>query len=101
MADTAEKPGAIEIEVAYANPEQQVVVKLSVPPGTALTDAIRLSGLLQRFPEISLAGLQAGIFGVVCKPEHSLQAGDRVEIYRPLLHDPKEARRQRALNRKL
>jgi uncharacterized protein len=100
MAESAEEPEVIEIEVAYAKPEAQAVVRLSVPHGTTLWEAISLSGLLAKFPEINQADLKTGVFGVVCKPEHILQSGDRVEIYRLLLHDPKEARRQRALKQK-
>jgi putative ubiquitin-RnfH superfamily antitoxin RatB of RatAB toxin-antitoxin module len=101
MAETlAESVSEIEVEVAYAKPEEQVVVRLTVPHGTTLFEAISLSGLLQRFPEINPADLSTGVFGVVCKPEQILKAGDRVEIYRPLIHDPKEARRQRAMARK-
>jgi len=53
--------------------------------------------LLELFPELVLAELQAGIFGVTCKLDQPVKEGDRIEIYRPLVHDPKEARRQRAL----
>lgn len=91
--------GAIEIEVVFAKPEEQVVVQLQVPEGAMAERAVYLSGLTQRFPEINLSELKIGVFGVVCKLDHVLKQGDRVEIYRPLLHDPKEARRQRALKR--
>ena len=90
--------GLIEIEVAYAKPEEQVIVTVKVPQGTTLIQAAEESGLLVRFPEISHTDLKLGIFGVVCKPEQIVKQGDRVEIYRALIHDPKEARRQRALN---
>jgi len=86
----------LEIEVAYAKPEQQVIVALQLPEGTTVIQAICTSGLLERFPEIDHANIKTGIFGVICQPEHPLKQGDRVEIYRPLVHDPKEARRQRA-----
>ena len=87
----------VEVEVAYAKPEQQALVTLLMPEGATVGDAIQASGLLGRFPEIALSGLKAGIFGVVCKLDQPVSEGDRIEIYRPLLHDPKEARRQRAL----
>jgi uncharacterized protein len=87
----------IEIEVAYAKPEEQVIVTINIPLGTTIGQAVRLSGLLERFPEISRTDLMAGIFGIVCTPDQAVKQGDRVEIYRPLLHDPKEARRLRAL----
>jgi uncharacterized protein len=91
--------GLIEIEVAYAKPEEQVIVTINVPQGTTVGQAVILSGLLERFPEISQSELKTGIFGVSCKPEQIVREGDRVEIYRPLIHDPKEARRQRALKK--
>ena len=86
----------IDIEVAYANPEQQVIVTLAMPEGATVGQAITASGLLTRFPEINQTDLKAGIFGSVYKLDQPLKQGDRVEIYRPLRHDPKEARRQRA-----
>ncbi len=86
----------IEIEVAYATPEQQVILALKIPEGTTVEQAIQASGLLSHFPEIDEGNLKAGIFGSVCKLDHPVKQGDRVEIYRPLIHDPKEARRQRA-----
>jgi uncharacterized protein len=93
------KAGLFEIEVAYAKPEEQVIAAIKVPQGTTLAQAVELSGVLGRFPEISHSDLKLGIFGVVCKPEQTVKQGDRVEIYRPLIHDPKEARRQRALKK--
>ncbi len=86
----------IAVEVAYANPEQQEIVALELPEGVTVEQAIQASGLLERFPEIAATDLNVGIFGRVCKLEQPLRQADRVEIYRPLLHDPKEARRQRA-----
>ena len=89
----------IDVEVAYAKPEQQEIVALKMPEGTTAEQAIIASSLLNRFPEIDGADLKAGIFGSVCKLDQPLRQGDRVEIYRPLIHDPKEARRQRAAKR--
>ncbi len=86
----------LEIEVAYAKPEQQVIMALQVPEGTTAKQAIDASGLLERFPEITCSEIKAGIFGTVCPYDHPLKQGDRVEIYRHLQNDPKEARRQRA-----
>ena len=87
----------VELKVAYANPEEQVIVALEMPEGTTIGDAIQASGLLERFPELALSELNVGIFGVICKLDQIIGEGDRIEIYRPLVHDPKEARRQRAL----
>lgn len=87
----------VNVELAYAKPEQQLIVTLAMEEGATVEAAIKASGLLERFPEIASSGLNAGIFGVVCTPDQPVKEGDRIEIYRPLLHDPKEARRQRAL----
>jgi len=89
----------MDVEVAYATPEQQVIVTLTLPEGGTVEQAIHASGLLNRFPEIDGTDIKAGIFGSVCKLDQPLKQGDRVEIYRPLIHDPKEARRQRAARR--
>lgn len=88
----------VNIEVAYAKPETQLIVALSLPEDTTLETAVKASGILERFPEIALSALNVGVFGVVCKLDQPIKQGDRVEIYRPLRHDPKEARRQRALD---
>jgi putative ubiquitin-RnfH superfamily antitoxin RatB of RatAB toxin-antitoxin module len=87
----------IAIEVAYALPEQQTIIALSLPQGTTVEQAISASKVLDLYPDINQAELNVGIFGNACKLEDLLKTGDRVEIYRPLHHDPKEARRQRAL----
>ncbi len=86
----------IDVEVAYATPAKQVILKLAVVPGTRLEQAIRLSGIQQQFPEIDLKLNKVGIFGRLGKLTDVLQAGDRVEIYRPLIADPKEVRKKRA-----
>ena len=85
-----------EVEVAYALPEQQPVVKLQVAPGTTVRDAVLRSGLVERFPEINPETVKLGIFGRLAKGDATLGPGDRVEIYRPLIADPKEARKKRA-----
>lgn len=86
----------IPVEVAYATPEKQLILKLTVPGNATLEDAIRASGILEAFPEIDLATARVGVFGKPGKPGDSLHPGDRVEIYRPLIADPKEVRKQRA-----
>lgn len=86
----------IDIEVSYATPQKQAVVQLRLPPGSTLRQAVERSGLLREFPEISLETCKLGVFGRPRKAEDPLQAGDRVEIYRPLIADPKQARRVRA-----
>ncbi|MFA6051350.1 MAG: RnfH family protein [Methylobacter sp.] len=85
------------VEVAYAKPEEQAIVTLAMPEGATVEAAIKASGLLERFPEISSSELKVGIFGEVCKLDQPVREGDRIEIYRLLIHDPKDARRQRAL----
>ncbi|OWL86525.1 RnfH family protein [Halopseudomonas aestusnigri] len=90
------------VEVAYALPHKQKIVTLNVPEGTSMLDAVRLSCMDQHFPELDLESAPLGIFGkAVPKPaERVLQSGERVEIYRPLIADPKEVRKQRAAKAK-
>lgn len=85
----------LDVEVAYARAETQQIVSLSVKPGTTFEQAIEQSGILQMFPEIDLAVNKVGVFGKLSKKTTELKAGDRVEIYRPLIADPKEVRRKR------
>lgn len=84
------------IEVVYALPEVQVLISLDVEEGTTLRAAIERSGVLERFPEIDLEKAKVGIFGKLSKPDTLMRPRDRVEIYRPLIADPKEVRKQRA-----
>lgn len=86
----------IPVEVAYARPDEQVVLAVEVPRGATVRQAIERSGVLQQFMEIDLAENKVGIFGKLTKLEQELQPNDRVEIYRPLIADPKEVRRARA-----
>lgn len=88
----------ISIEVVYASVSRQVLLKVDVPPEVTLRQALALSGIGAQFPELDLQHCPVGIFGKrVSQPEmQRLNDGDRVEIYRPLLADPKEARRLRA-----
>lgn len=87
---------SIEVEVAYASPARQRIVSLRVNAGTTAADAVRLSGLLREFPEITLETAKLGIHGRRVAHDDVVSAGDRVEIYRPLVADPKMVRRQRA-----
>ena len=86
----------LRIEVAYALREEQVLLELEMAEGTTARQAVEHSGILRRFPEIDLARAGLGIFGRVVSPDTPLRDGDRVEIYRPLMADPKQARRTRA-----
>ncbi|HHJ13838.1 MAG TPA: RnfH family protein [Gammaproteobacteria bacterium] len=96
MPAGADARDTIPVEVAYARPDEQRVIQLEVPEGTSAIQAVELSGIRQFFPEIPAEGIKLGIFGKLKKPEQVLAAGDRVEIYRPLIADPKEVRRKRA-----
>jgi putative ubiquitin-RnfH superfamily antitoxin RatB of RatAB toxin-antitoxin module len=89
---------SIAIEVAYALAERQKLLRLQVPCGTTVRQAAVLSGLDGYFPGLDLSSCALGIFGkAVSQPnERLVQEGERVEIYRPLLADPKEVRKQRA-----
>lgn len=91
----------ILVEVAYALPGQQVIVPVTVAPGTTAQAALEASGILVKFPEIDINTNKIGIFGKLCKPDTVLRHLDRVEIYRPLIADPKEVRRQRAAEGKV
>jgi len=90
----------INIEVAYALPEQQVIIPLQVNVGTTVMQAIELSGVLEQFADIDITSSKVGIFGKAEKPDTELREKDRVEIYRPLIADPKESRRKRAEKKK-
>lgn len=85
----------INVEVAYARPDQQVIVAFSVPAETSAEQAILASGIVERFPEINLSQQTIGIFSQICTLQKTLSNGDRIEIYRPLLQDPMTARRNR------
>lgn len=93
-------PKTISVEVAYALPGQQWLRVLRLPIGVTAREAIDSSGVLIHFPEIDLSHQLVGIFGTIVPLEHELKEGDRVEIYRPLMVDPKLARRQRAVSLK-
>ena len=86
---------SITIEVLYALPHEQVLLKLSVVHGCNVGQAIVLSGMLEKYPEIDLSCNKLGIYGKLSKTDTLLQDRDRVEIYRPLRADPKQGRRLR------
>lgn len=97
----------INVEVAYALAERQKLVALQVPPGTTALQAVQQSGIADAFPELDLATSKFGIFsqmlgtkGLPEADQYQLQERDRVEIYRPLIADPKEVRRKRAAEAK-
>ncbi len=86
----------ITVSVAYALPEEQVVLELKVEAGATIEKAVLQSGILQKYPEIDLSQNKVGIYGHVEPLSKQLVAKDRVEIYRAITCDPKEVRRQRA-----
>ena len=87
-----------QVEVAYARPDKQEIISVRVPKGTTAVEAVKLSGIAAIFPEIDAESIDMGIFGKVIKrpADHELRDGDRVELYRPLQIDPKQARLNRA-----
>lgn len=89
-------PAEIEVEVVYATPERQRLLVVRVAQGSTVDQAIHSSGILEQFPEIDLAVNKVGVFGRICPLSRVLEAGERVEIYRPLIADPKEVRRRLA-----
>jgi len=88
--------GELTIEVAYALPDRQIIIAVQAQPGITAREAIVASGILDAFPEIGLDTSKIGIFGKHVHQHARLENHDRVEIYRPLMADPKELRRQRA-----
>jgi putative ubiquitin-RnfH superfamily antitoxin RatB of RatAB toxin-antitoxin module len=91
----------IQVEIVYAKPERQEIAKLQLPAGSTVGQAIEASGLLARYPEIDLAKNKLGVYAKLAKPDTALRDRDRVEIYRPLIADPKEVRKQRAAEGKV
>ncbi len=90
----------LTVEVAYALPEKQVVLTTEVPAGASIEQAIKASGVLEKFPEIDLGRQAVGIYSQLKKLSDPVQADDRIEIYRDLIADPKEVRRRRAEQQK-
>ena len=86
----------IRVEVAYALPDRQVVIPVRVRLGATLIEAVLRSGIVDLFPEIDLDRNKLGVFGRVAAADRILAKGDRVEIYRPLMTDPRQLRKLRA-----
>jgi putative ubiquitin-RnfH superfamily antitoxin RatB of RatAB toxin-antitoxin module len=85
----------IRVEVAYALQTEQVVLRVRLPEGATIAEAIERSGMLRKHPEIDPGKATVGVYGRLARLDTPLRDGDRVEIYRPLKADPKEARRKR------
>jgi putative ubiquitin-RnfH superfamily antitoxin RatB of RatAB toxin-antitoxin module len=91
----------LNIEVCYAQAQSQAVVKVKLPEGSNLQQALEASGLLAKHPEIDLKKNKFGIWNKLSKLDSVLRDRDRIEIYRPLIADPKEVRKQRAAEGKV
>ena len=92
--------GAIRVEVAYARPDIQRVIEVDSPAGAVVRDVIQRSGIAKLFPELDVANCPIGVFGRTVPDDYVPRHGDRIEIYRPLSLDPREARRVRAASRR-
>ena len=86
----------MQVEVVYGDAEHQTLLNCEIAESSTVRDAIIHSGILQKYPELEISSLELGVFSKKVDLTHDLQEGDRVEIYRPLTIDPKEARRLRA-----
>jgi putative ubiquitin-RnfH superfamily antitoxin RatB of RatAB toxin-antitoxin module len=91
--------GVLQVTIVYATPKEEFIHPMHVPPGTTAGQAIEHSGVLARFPEINLVTQPVGIYGKKKSLDTVLRERDRVEIYRPLVADPKDSRRRRAAKR--
>ena len=91
----------ISVEVVYPLPQKQEIFSVNLPPGATVREAIESSGVLARYPEIDLAKSKLGVFAKLAKPDSVLRDRDRVEIYRPMIADPKEVRKQRVAEGKV
>ncbi len=96
MARVSGRVELISVEVAFATAARQVVLALQVDRDATVEDAIKQSGILREFPQLDLSVHPVGIFGERVRLDAPLASGDRIEIYRPLSTDPKQARRRRA-----
>lgn len=90
------KPWKIQIEVVYPLAHEQILFKTQVAEGASIRQGIMASGILQRYAHLDLEQLEVGVYGKLAKLDDSLRAKDRIEIYRPLIADPKAVRKQRA-----
>ena len=94
-------PDLLNIEVVYALPQKQEIFAVKLPEGATVREAVEACGVLQKYPEIDLTKNKLGVFAKLSKPDSPLRDRDRVEIYRPLIADPKEVRKQRAAEGKI
>ncbi len=94
-------PESISVEVVYPLPQKQEIFTVRLAAGATVRQAIEASGVLQKYPEVDLGKNKLGVFAKLTKPDAPLRDKDRVEIYRPLIADPKEVRKQRAAEGKV
>ena len=94
-------PELMTIEVVYALADKQELFTIKLPLGASAIEAVEASGVLKKYPEIDLSKNKLGVFAKLVKPDTPLRDRDRVEIYRPLIADPKEVRKQRAAQGKV
>ena len=94
-------PESMTIEVVYALAGKQELFTTKLPLGASAIEAVEASGVLKKYPEIDLSKNKLGVFAKLVKPDTPLRDRDRVEIYRPLIADPKEVRKQRAAQGKV
>jgi len=90
----------IKVQVAYALPNRHRIIDLEVDQSCTVIEAVQQSNIAEQFPEIDLDKAKFGIFAKVVKKDQALEDGQRIEIYRPLIADPKEARKKRAAKAK-
>lgn len=91
--------GSVHVQLCYARPDRQFLLDLNVAPGTSVLQAIKDSGIVQQAPEIDVSVMRVGIYGKLKALDTVLREHDRIEIYRPLIADPKETRRRRAAHK--
>lgn len=96
MDNSITSKASIRVEVAFALPDDQMIISLMVDEGTTVEQAIILSGIIDQYPQIDIPECKVGIFGKLTKLNQPVREDDRIEIYRPLIADPKEVRRKRA-----
>jgi putative ubiquitin-RnfH superfamily antitoxin RatB of RatAB toxin-antitoxin module len=94
MSDAIKK--SIQVEVVYGLAEEQALLSVSVPDGSEIRDVILASNIIEQFPDIDLDKVKVGLFGKLTKMNQIVRERDRIEIYRPLIADPKEVRKRRA-----
>ena len=100
MGEAMAEQASSNVEVAYAVDKKQAILTLQVAEGTTALEAAKQSGITEKFEGIDLENAKLGIFAKVVSPSQVLREGDRVEIYRPLIADPKEVRKARAARAK-